>query len=80
MAKTVTIRIDEATYREFSRRAKAQNRPLSNFITTAVKERMQETDFADDVEMADILANEQLVARLRKGSVDARRRKGTMIG
>lgn len=80
MAKTVTIRIDEATYREFSRRAKAQNRPLSNFITTAVKERMQETDFVDDVEMADIRANEQLVARLRKGSVDARRRKGAMIG
>ncbi len=80
MAKTVTIRIDETTYREFSKRAKAENRPLSNFITTAVKERILESDFADDSEMAEIVANDRLVARLKKGSEEARRRKGRMIG
>ncbi|MEO5657827.1 MAG: hypothetical protein ABIO65_01835 [Nitrospiria bacterium] len=80
MAKTVTIRIDEATYREFAKRAKAQNRPLSNFITTAVKERIQEADFADDSEMADILGNAPLLSRLKKGSGEVRKRKGTMIG
>lgn len=80
MAKTVTIRIDEATYREFTKRAKAENRPLSNFITTAVKERIREADFADDSEMAEIRANDALVARMKRGSGEARQRKGTMIG
>ena len=45
-----------------------------------MKAHIQETAFADDAEMAEILANEQLLERLRKGSQDARRKKGTLIG
>jgi hypothetical protein len=41
---------------------------------------MRESDFVDDSEMAEILANEQLVERLRKGSKNAQKKKGTMIG
>ena len=80
MPKTVTLRIDDETYRIFQKRAEAENRALGNFIETAVKEHIREYDFADDSEMAGILANERLVERLRKGAKDARKKKGRMIG
>ena len=80
MPKTVTIRITDETYQTFLKRAKAKNRSLSNFIETAVREHIRETDFLDDAEMAEIRADERLVERLRKGSQDARRKKGKMIG
>lgn len=80
MPKTVTIRIDDDTYRSFTKRAKAENRSLANFIETAVKEHIRERDFVDDSEMAEILANEELVRRLRKGSRDVARKRGAMIG
>ncbi len=80
MAKTVTIRVDDETYRSFSQRAKAEQRSLSSFIETAVKQHIREAEFTDDAEMAGILANEELVQRLKKGSEQVRRRKGKMIG
>ncbi len=80
MPKTVTLRVDDETYRSFIERAKAEQRSLSSFIETAVKRHIREADFMDDAEMAGILANEELVLRLKKGSEQARRRKGKMIG
>ncbi len=80
MPKTVTIRINDDTYRSFVKRARTENRSLANFIETAVKEHIRACDFADDSEMAELLANEGLVRRLRKGSGDAKRKKGAMIG
>ena len=80
MPKTLTIRIDDKTYVAFSKKAKAENRSLANFIETAVKAHIQESAFVDDSEMAEILANERLVERLRKGSRDAKRKKGALIG
>jgi len=80
MPKTVTLRLDDDTYQAFVKRAKADDRPLANFIETAVKHHIREYDFVDAVEMAEILANQQLIRRLRKGSRDARRKRGRMIG
>ncbi|MEP6958651.1 MAG: CopG family transcriptional regulator [Nitrospirota bacterium] len=80
MAKTLTIRIDDSTHKAFAKRAKAENRSLANFIETAVKAHIQASEFVDDSEMAEIMANEQLVQRMRKGSVDAKRKRATLIG
>jgi hypothetical protein len=77
MTKTVTVRLDDETYRSFAKRARAENRSLANFIETSVKEHVRECDFVDDSEMAEILANEQLVERLRAGSKNARQRIGS---
>jgi len=63
--KTVTIRVDDGTYRSFVRRAKAENRSLANFIETAVTEHIRECDFADDSEMAELLANADLLTTSR---------------
>jgi predicted DNA-binding protein len=80
MPKTVTLRINDETYRAFLKRAKIENRSLANFIETAVKAHIEECAFVDDSEMAELLANEDLVARLRRGSREAARKKGRMIG
>ena len=80
MPKTLTIRIDDKTYSTFAKRAKAENRSLANFIETAVKAHIEESAFVDDSEMAEILANERLVDRMRKGSTDAKRKRATLIG
>ena len=61
-------------------RARSANRSLANYIETTVKEHIRENDFVDDSEMAEIVAKEQLVERLRKGSKNAKRKRGTMIG
>ena len=80
MPKTLTLRIDDEAYRLFARRAKVENRSVANFIETAVKEHIRECDFTDDSEMAEILSNERLVDRLKKGAEDARRKRGKLIG
>lgn len=80
MAKTVTIRIDEKTYKKFTRMARAESRSLANFIETAVNHHIRESAFVDDAEMADILSSEELVERIRAGSRDARTKEGRMIG
>jgi hypothetical protein len=80
MPKTLTLRIDDKTYRTFVKRAKAENRSIANFIEHTVKKHLQEHDFVDDAEMAGIVENDQLVDRLRRGSKDAQKKKGALIG
>ncbi len=80
MPKTVTLRLDDETYRELKEAAEATNRPLSNLIETAALERLHELQFVDDAEMAAILDNEALTARLRAGSRQAQQRKGRFVG
>ena len=80
MSKTLTIRVDEQTYVMLKNHALAQNRSLSNFIETTVKEHIQESEFLDKEEMSDILTNKKLVERLRRGSHDAEKKKGKLIG
>jgi predicted transcriptional regulator len=80
MPKTLTLRVDDETYDAFVRRAKAENRSVANFIENAVKTHIEDHDFVDEVEMAEILANDRLVERLKRGSKEARRQKGTLVG
>jgi len=80
MPKTLTLRVDDGTYEAFVRRAKAENRSVANFIENAVKTHIEDHDFVDDVEMAEILANDRLVERLKRGSKEARRRRGALVG
>ena len=79
MSKTVTLRLDEETYEEFREAARAQRRPLSNLIETAALLKIRESQFVDDAEMAEILANERLLESLKAGSRDARRRRGRLV-
>lgn len=77
--RTVTLRLDEAVYRELKDAAEAARRPLSNLIETAALASVREAQFVDDAEMAQIQENESLRRRLAAGSADARERRGRFV-
>ena len=79
MSKTVTLRLKDDVYDALREAALAENRPLSNLIETAALSKIREQQFVDDVEMAEILANGDLVKRIKQGSRDAIRRKGSFV-
>jgi uncharacterized protein (DUF1778 family) len=79
MPKTLTMRVDDATYETFARAAKAERRSLANLIETAALRHLEESHFADEAEMAEILARPELVKRLKAGSQDARKRRGRFV-
>ena len=79
MSKTLTLRLDDETYRVFKKVARAEKRSIANLVETAALARILEQQFVDDYEMAEILANENLVERLKRGSRDARERRGNFI-
>jgi len=80
MAKTVTLRLNEETYSALLEAAKAEKRPLAKLIETAALAKISEQQFADDAEVAEILADHALVTRIKKGSREARLRKGRFVG
>ena len=79
MSKTVTLRLKENVYQIFAEAAQAENRSLSNLIETAALNKLREQQFIDDAEMAEILADENLVARIRRGSKQAKAHKGRFV-
>jgi len=66
MSKTVTIRLDEDTYRMIRHAAEGQMRSISNFIEFATVSYLTEETFVSDDEMAEILADSDLTSTLRK--------------
>ena len=80
MAKTLTLRVDDETYRKFAAAAQAEGRSIANLVETATLERLRERQFVDDAELAEIEANERLVVRIKQGSRDARARRGRFVG
>jgi hypothetical protein len=79
MSKTVTLRLGEDTYGLFRKFAEDDNRPLSNFIETATKRYIEEREFVDEFEMAEIRSNEALNQSNRKGQRDAKLKKGRFV-
>ena len=79
MSKTVTLRLKDDAYNALREAALAENRPLSNLIETAALSKIREQQFVDDTEMAEILANRNLVKRIKQGSREAQVRKGRFV-
>jgi predicted CopG family antitoxin len=79
MAKTITLRLKDDVYKIFAETAKAENRSLSNLIETAALKNIREQQFMDDIEMAEILSNDDLLKRLKEGTLEARQLKGRFV-
>lgn len=79
MSKTLTLRLDEPVYQLFKTVAERENRPISNFIETAVIRFVQEYETADEFEMAEIRGNAVLNKRLKRGHLDPKKRRGTFV-
>ena len=76
MSTTVTLRLDEKVYRKFRGMADSDNRPLSNFIETAVLRFLEEHEYVDEFEMAEIKGNANLNQSIKSGLADAKARRG----
>lgn len=79
VSKTITLRLREEVYKTFAEAAHAENRSLSNLIETAALNKIRESQFVDDLELAEIVANEDLMSRIREGSRNAKNRKGRFV-
>ena len=74
----VKLYVDEPMSRELTVVLQCNN-PLQHVWLT-MSHRDRESAFVDNTEMAEILTNERLIERLQKGSKDAARKKGALIG
>ena len=54
-------------------------RPISNLINYLAQQKLEEDLFVDHIEMDEILGNKNLVESLKKGSKDAKLRKGVFV-
>ena len=79
MSKTVTLRLDEDVYQKFKQLAELDNRPLSNFIETAALRHVEEEEYADAFEMAEIRGNVDLNRSLERGFRDAKAKRGRVV-
>jgi predicted DNA-binding protein len=80
MSKTVTLRLKDSFYDLLRRLSKEDNRTLSNFIETATLRYIEEHEFADEYEMAEIRDNQELNKSLKRGMNDAKMKKGRFVG
>ena len=76
MSKTVTLRLNDEVYQRFRVMAERDNRPLSNFIETAVLRYLEREDYVDEFEMAEIQSNRSLNASIKRGLADAKAGRG----
>ncbi|MDQ5857338.1 MAG: DUF1778 domain-containing protein [Acidobacteriota bacterium] len=79
MAKTLTVRVDEATYRLIAEAAQADNRSISNFVETAARQKAAADILVSEAEMVEIRADRRLVRRLQRGHRDAGARRGKFV-
>lgn len=76
MTKTVTLRLNDQTYKKFRSLAEHDNRPLSNFIETAALRYIEEHEYVDEFEMAEIRANAGLNNSIKNALRDAKAGRG----
>ena len=69
--KTVTMRVDDATYQIIKTAAEGQKRNISNFIEYATLQYLSSTQYVDNEEMNEIMTDEALVKSLRRGLKEA---------
>ena len=79
MSTTVTLRLDENVHRRFRGMADNDNRPLSNFIETAVLRFLEDHEHVDEYEMVEIIGNASLNQSIKRGLNDAKARRGQFV-
>jgi len=76
MSKTVTLRLNDKVYKRFRGLAENDNRPLSNFIVTAALRFVEEHEYVDEFEMAEIKDNLVLNRSIKNGLGDVKAKRG----
>jgi hypothetical protein len=79
MSKTITLRLSDENYNVYKKLAESDNRPISNFIETAVKRFVEINAFVDEFEMVEIRHNVELNKSLERGLSDIKNKKGRLV-
>ena len=79
MSKTVTLRLDDEVYKKFKSLAEHDNRPMSNFIETVALRFVEEREYMDEFEMAEIRNNADLNRSIKSGLRDAKAKRGRFV-
>jgi len=79
MSKTVTLRLNDKIYKLFRYLAESENRPLSNFIETSVLRFIENNQFVDEYEMAEIQSNKELNRSLKRALKDVKAQRGRFV-
>ena len=79
MSKTITLRISDEKYKTYKLLAERENRPISNFIDTAVTRFIERNELVDEFEMEEIRKNLELNKSLQQGFKDMKAQKGKFV-
>ncbi len=79
MPKTLSVRIDDATFRLIAEAAASENRSVSNFIETAARQRAAAEIFVAEEEMSEIRSDKDLQRRLKSSRRDVASRRGRFV-
>ena len=70
MSKTITIRVSDEDYKQIVALAKAERRPISNFIMHAVFNSIADLFATGEAETKEILDDKELLADLKEAHKD----------
>ena len=73
MGKTITIRIDDETYKKIKSAAESEKRTISNFMEYATIAYLENSSFVSDEEMIQIAEDHELMNRLQQSIQDIKR-------
>ena len=79
MSKIITLRLSEEEYNMIREKAALEYRPISNFITSVVLKKIEESENVDAIEMDQINNDASLQKRLKAGIKDAKLMKGKYV-
>ncbi|HRI47964.1 MAG: hypothetical protein KF721_08150 [Ignavibacteriaceae bacterium] len=79
MSKTITLRLSDENYKKYKKLADRDNRPISNFIETAVKRFIEHNIYVDEFEMEEIKNNVELNKSIKKGLSDMKSKRGRFV-
>ncbi len=79
MAKTITVRVDEATYNKIKTVADSERRTISNFIEYATLAYVDNSCFVADEEMKDIIEDRELLNNLQLSIEDIKKGKYRIV-
>jgi len=80
MSKTITLRLNDETYKMFRKLADRDNRPISNFIEPAVKRFIEHSINVDEFETEEIKNNAELNKSIKRGLADMKSKRGKLVG
>ena len=79
MAKTITVRVDDATYNKIKTVADSERRTISNFIEYATLSYVENSCFVTDEEMKDIVEDRELINSLQQSIEDIKEGKYRIV-